>query len=254
MFKKTQSIKTQNRDNHNKFVRARNLERGDVHDKLRIALAEIYIEGKGIEIGALHKPLNIPEHKAEVKYVDRLSVADLNKQYPEIGEPMVEPHYVDDGEKLKKIKNNSQDFVIACHFYEHCSNPLQTIQSLLRVVKKGGGIFLALPDKRYTFDIKRPITDFKHIVDDYEKGPSATKLQHFNEWVELVEGINDKAKKKERVHELIEMDYSIHYHVWDYDALCEHFGKAQTYFSNKFEICMIARNLSENLVYIKKLK
>jgi len=240
------------RETHNISVRARNLERCDIHDRLRIAIADIYLRGEGLEIGGLHKPLNIPEDKAKVKYVDRLSVEELKAQYPEITEPMVDVHYVDDGEKLTKIKSSSQDFLVACHFYEHCADPIQTLKNLLRVVKPGGGLFIVVPDKRYTFDIKRPITPFKHIIADHEKGPEHSKLKHFKEWVREVEGLVDADRAQAKLKELLDMDYSIHYHVWDYDATVDYFIKAKQYLNNVFDIELVARNLSENIIYLTK--
>ncbi len=148
---------------HNKFVRTRNKERADKHDALREQIASIYLRGRGIEIGGLHKPLNIPEDSAEVTYLDRMGAEDLQKQYPEITEPMVHVEIIDNGETLKKVKSNSQDFIIACHFYEHCADPITTLQNLLRIVRPRGGLCLVLPDKRYTFDIDRLITPFEHL-------------------------------------------------------------------------------------------
>ena len=82
----------------------------------RGAIADIYIKGAGIEIGALHSPLPVPK-QAKVKYVDRMSVADLRKHYPEKKTSnLVAVDIVDNGETLAMLANDSQDFVIANHF------------------------------------------------------------------------------------------------------------------------------------------
>src|SRR5438309_632310 len=55
----------------------------------RDAIAAIFLRGDGIEIGALHQPLPVPA-SARVKYVDRMTVADLRRQYEELAaEPLV---------------------------------------------------------------------------------------------------------------------------------------------------------------------
>src|SRR5437879_2111902 len=46
-------------------------------------IAKTYISGDGLEIGGLHNPLRVPK-RARVKYVDRMPVAKLRKQYPEL--------------------------------------------------------------------------------------------------------------------------------------------------------------------------
>ena len=52
------------------------------------SIAKKYIAGNGIEIGALHKPLKVPE-SAKVKYVDRMSTSSLRKQYPELNSELL---------------------------------------------------------------------------------------------------------------------------------------------------------------------
>jgi hypothetical protein len=42
-----------------------------------------WLSGQGIELGALHQPLAVPAG-VHVEYVDRLSVAELRQQYPEL--------------------------------------------------------------------------------------------------------------------------------------------------------------------------
>ena len=134
----------------------------------RRSVADHYLKGKGIEIGALHNPLNVPD-TIRVQYVDRMSVADLKKHYPELSDlPLVEVDILDDGEELTRIPSASQDFVIANHFIEHCQNPIKTIQSMLRVLKPTGILYLGIPDKRYTFDVHRPLTTIR---------PSLKRLQ-----------------------------------------------------------------------------
>ena len=92
-----------------------------------------------------------------MKYVDRMTVAELRRQYQELaGDPLVETDIIDNGEQLTTIRDETQDFVIANHFIEHCQNPIQTFQNLFRVLKPGGVLYVAVPDKRFTFDADRP--------------------------------------------------------------------------------------------------
>src|SRR5437763_15908927 len=63
--------------------RLRRMLMGDPTVRRRVALARLYLRGEGIEIGALHNPLPLPR-RAKARYVDRLSVADLRRQYPDL--------------------------------------------------------------------------------------------------------------------------------------------------------------------------
>src|ERR1035438_1530581 len=90
----------------------------------RQQLAAIYLRGEGLEIGALHSPLKVPR-AARVRYVDRLPVAELRRQYPELASAhLVDIDIVDDGEKLSAVGAGTQEFVIANHFLEHCEDPI----------------------------------------------------------------------------------------------------------------------------------
>lgn len=184
-------------------------------------IAKTYIHGKGIEIGALQSPLKVPGN-AHVTYVDRMQVKDLRKQYPELNAvPLVHVDEVADGELLETIDDSSQDFVIANHFLEHCQNPILAISNMMRVLKNDGVIYLAIPDKRYTFDIGRPVTTIDHLMRDYKEGPDWSRKQHFEEWANLVDKTESGAATEQRVAELMDIDYSIHYHVWTQSTLLE---------------------------------
>lgn len=179
----------------------------------RSVIAETYLSGVGIEIGALHNPLKLP-NRANAKYVDRLSVPDLRRQYPELAsEELVEVDILADGERLETIADSSQDFVVANHFVEHCQNPIGAVLNMLRVLKPAGILYLALPDKRCCFDSDRPVTSLEHVMRDYSEGPEWSRRGHFEEWARLVNKTAAEDVDSE-VARLMGMDYSIHYHVW----------------------------------------
>ena len=179
----------------------------------REMIAQTYLTGLGIEIGALHNPLKLPP-AATAKYVDRLPVSELRAQYPELAEKeLVNVDILADGELLESIADLTQDFVIANHFVEHCQNPVGAVLNMLRVLKPTGILYLALPDKRCCFDSDRPVTSLEHVMRDYREGPEWSRRGHFEEWARLV---NKSAAEDvdSEVARLMGIDYSIHYHVW----------------------------------------
>ncbi|MGB7552188.1 MAG: methyltransferase domain-containing protein, partial [Chromatiaceae bacterium] len=158
----------------------------------RVGLALNYLVGDGLEIGGLQRPLAVGK-SAKVKYVDRMPVSELRRHYPELASiDLVEVDIIDDGERLETIADFSQDFVIANHFIEHCQDPILFIKNMLRVLRNGGIIYLAIPDKRYTFDRNRPDTPVEHMVRDYSEGPEWSRKQHFLEWARCVNNISDE--------------------------------------------------------------
>jgi predicted SAM-dependent methyltransferase len=179
----------------------------------RSILAARYLHGSGLEIGALHNPLRLPRY-ASVRYVDRMTKEELYKHYPELANKrLVKVDIVDDAEKLLTIPDSSQDFLIANHFLEHTENTFLTIRNLLRVIRPGGCLFMAIPDMRFTFDRDRDPTFLKHLIRDYEEGPSWSREAHYDEWVGIVNKLEGEQARSEK-RRLMEMNYSIHFHAW----------------------------------------
>lgn len=161
-------------------------------------------------------PLKLPSH-ATVRYVDRLSVEGLRRHYPELNElDLVDVDVIDDGERLATIADSSLDFVVANHFFEHCEDPIGTLANHFRVIRPGGALYLAIPDKRCTFDRERPVTPLEHVIRDHTEGPAWSRSQHYLEWAEKVDRVlNDpEGDATERARMFEENHYSIHFHVW----------------------------------------
>lgn len=214
----------------------------------RRRLSDAYLRGEGIEIGALHRPLDTPR-AATVRYVDRHDVAGLRAQYPELaGFALVSVDIVDDGEALNTLCDNSMDFVIANHFIEHTQNPLATLGNHLRVLRPGGVLYLAVPDKRHTFDVDRPLTPLDHIVRDFAEGPECSRDDHFREWARLVDHAPDVDEHAAR---LLAMDLSIHFHVWTPETFRELLEHASDVRGLPFEIEELQSNHHEFIAVLR---
>lgn len=179
-----------------------------------------YIRGSGIEIGALHCPLPL-YHGAHSKYVDYIPLPEIRKHYPELeGFEIAEPDIIDNAELLTKVAAESQDYIIANHFIEHCENPIGTIKNLLSKLRPGGRIFMAVPMRDATFDKTRALTEAEHLFSDYASGPEASRWTHYCDWAQHV--AHAPAGEIEKVaKELLDRHYSIHYHVWNYETFTE---------------------------------
>src|SRR6185369_16416208 len=139
-----------------------------------------YLRGQGVEIGALHCPLEVPPGVV-VKYVDYATREENIKKYPELDESrIVVTDHVADGFELSCIQNVSQDFIIANHVLEHAPNPLQALLNWSSALKSNGFLFLTLPNGGKSFDYGQKITTAEHIVEDYELA-KAGQMQAFAE-------------------------------------------------------------------------
>ena len=178
-----------------------------------------HIRGDGIEIGALHQPFDLSDLPVtRVRYVDRMPVEQLRLQYPELNnEHFVHIDLIDDGQVLATIPDESLDFIIANHMIEHCDNPLGALETWLSKLRHGGIVFMAVPDQRKGWDERREVTSLEHILQDYRSTAverKARNYEHFKSWTELVGNIHDEA----HVRWLIDIDYSIHFHVFTFES------------------------------------
>lgn len=215
----------------------------------RRRLAGKYLGGEGIEIGGLHRPLGVPA-AASVRYVDRENVDGLRRHYPELGSlPLVPVDIVDDGETLSSLGDASLDFVIANHFIEHTQSPLTTLGNHLRVLRPGGVLYLAVPDKRHTFDLNRDVTPLDHVLRDRKEGPEWSRATHFQEWsrhVDQAADVDAHAKK------LMAEDCSIHFHVWTLEAFTELLEHARDELRLPFAIAELEPNQHEFIAILRR--
>jgi SAM-dependent methyltransferase len=190
----------------------------------RSSIAAHFLRGRGLEIGALHRPLELPAG-ATAHYLDAAPIETLRARFPEVTDIRT-PDVVDDGEHLSTVPDNQYDFIIANHFLEHTENPFATLGNFVRVLRPGGRIFMAIPDKRWTFDKDRPVTTLDHLLEDYRAGPQVSRRQHYDEWLRTIDGFAGDALL-ERTDAFIRDKVNIHFHVWTFKEMSEMFSAAK---------------------------
>jgi hypothetical protein len=214
-------------------------------------LAARFLRGRGLEIGALQRPLDVPAG-CSVTYVDRMPLHDLLTHYPELhGQPIQKPDLIDDGETLATIGSCSHDFVIANHFLEHCENPIQTILTFMRVLKDDGILYMAVPDKRLTFDIDRPITAYAVLAETFRCGHRHDREELYCEWAALVSRVSPSdvisiARKLSRDR------YSIHFNVWSLPDLLHFLMTSRIEFHLPFSVEWLVCSENEVIIILKK--
>lgn len=194
----------------------------------------------GLEVGGPSKIFSykIPIY-SEVKNLDGCNFSDQTLWEKDIKKELgynyfknkTGKQFICEASNLADIPDKSYDFLIASHCLEHCANPLKVMHEWLRVIKNKGAILLVLPDKRYTFDHKREVTSFNHLLDDYKKDIDENDLTHLPEILDLHDLEMDKpAGNKEKFRDRALKNYEnrgLHHHVFDFDLLLiifEHFN------------------------------
>jgi SAM-dependent methyltransferase len=186
---------------------------------VRNVLAQKFIRGNGIEIGALNTPQKL-DPSCRVQYVDQYPVDKLMQLYYMNTVGVVTPNIVDDGEVLSKIENNSVDFIIAGHFLEHARNLIQTIKNHIDKLKPHGLLFYVVPDMRFTFDKDRDVTLYEHLKDEYEFGDDRYHDDHIRDSVKNIDKLKDQAAT-DKFNWYKSAGFSIHVHVWTSETFME---------------------------------
>ena len=150
---------------------------------------------KGAEIGALHTP-TVRKSEGAIYYVDHCSTADLKKKYEH-------DHSVDiaqivdvDGiwgeqtlaEALRDFR--PLDYVVASHVIEHVPDLVGWLFEVHAVLRDGGKLCLAVPDKRYTFDFLRQLSRLSDLINAYFLKPRTPGPGHLYDHAVNVVGVD----------------------------------------------------------------
>jgi SAM-dependent methyltransferase len=145
-----------------------------------------FSRGRGLEIGPLHSTI-APRTHADVRYVDVFDRDQLVANYandpavpcesiPEIDYPLF------DGEKVRSIPeaigdSERFDWVMASHVIEHVPDVIGWLDQIAEVTADGGDLVLAVPDRRYCFDLHRPGTTLGQMLQAHELGETVPSVR-----------------------------------------------------------------------------
>jgi len=152
-----------------------------------------HIRGKyGLEIGGpsgifrINAPLPIYALAGRIDNVDYASKTIWNRSFtPNELQGLYSSHIVSDATTLHRIPDRKYDFVASSHVLEHIANPLKALFAWNRVLKERGSLILVVPDKKFTFDHRRSVTSFRHLVDDYSNNTLEDDITHLQEVLAL---------------------------------------------------------------------
>lgn len=213
------------RDDYNKFVRDIRKIRNKT-TMIRYEISKKYLKGRGLEIGAFHAPTPLADG-CEADYLDQMSIDDIKTRFPKYEDYYcVYPNIIENGELLISIEDNKYDFLIANHMLEHTENVFKTIQNHLRVLKKGGILYYAVPDKRFTFDKNRKLTTYEHLKAEYLYGSENYRYEHFLDFVTNVQNVKEEKEASKVAKKLSEEGLDTHFHVWTSETFIDHIKKA----------------------------
>ena len=144
-------------------------------------LKNINPDGVGLEIGLSFRPVAPKAAGYNTTTVDVLNkeqlIALARTRDVDTSE-IEEVDFIWDGRPLSTVigRDACFDWIIASHVIEHVPDMIGFLQECSKLLKNGGVLSLAVPDKRFCFDYFRPLTPLASLVDAYttkQQTPSA---------------------------------------------------------------------------------
>jgi len=222
-------------------------------DSQRQAIAEQFLTGQGLEIGAGDRPFPVPPH-VQVFYGDIRDAVSVQSYFKRAdvrsGSPI-------DAQTFAGIANNSLDFVISAHVIEHLRDPIGSIVNAIRVLRPTGVHILVVPDMRFTFDRGRPETTVEHTVRDYEDGGEGTCRQAYEEHLryvhpELTSEHYTEAEIQTQAGENAKRwkEFDVHFHAWTRGGFEKLLAAAANY--APFDVEKTVSVVNENIFVLRK--
>jgi predicted SAM-dependent methyltransferase len=126
----------------------------------------------GIEIGPLDKPI-VTREMGKIHYIDHDTTEALRAKYAEFSNvetsKIVDVDHIWGKESLVELLRDEEqfDYAIASHVIEHVPNFIGWLSEVRAILKTGGILSLAIPDKRQCFDYHRNPTRLAEVVEAY---------------------------------------------------------------------------------------
>ncbi|MCW2757392.1 MAG: SAM-dependent methyltransferase [Nocardioidaceae bacterium] len=147
--------------------------------------------GHGLEIGPLSRVV-VAVEEGDVQYLDVRDRQGLIDWYA--GDPGVFPERIPEIDFPLIVDGTARslaeaaapgapfDWAIASHVVEHVPDLIGWLEEIAELVRDGGSLVLAVPDKRYCFDLHRPPTTVGAMIqahDDRDDRPSVRAVYDY---------------------------------------------------------------------------
>jgi len=129
------------------------------------------------------------------------------------------PSHVCETQALPRL-DASCDFVLSSHVLEHIANPLRVLGEWHRVLRTDGALLLLLPHHARTFDHRRPVTSWDHLLADFRQQTREDDRTHIPEAIRLTDIRHWTFKTWPNWQGSFEnniMHRCVHHHVFDLD-------------------------------------
>jgi SAM-dependent methyltransferase len=155
--------------------------------------------GTGLEIGPLDSPIAL-RSDYNVRYVDVVDTAGLRDKYRSdpnvVTEEIAEVDFCLQGSDglirplAEVVRDDAPfDWVVASHVIEHVPDLIGWLAEIAEVITDGGRLVLMIPDRRFSFDVRRPQTTIGQILQAHTMADTVPSeravFDHFRSYVDV---------------------------------------------------------------------
>jgi hypothetical protein len=144
-----------------------------------------HLSGFGVEVGPGMNPQVFPSQELDVRYIETMSGEEWARVYAKKTaadgsmDALWSRYVVASAHDLKEFDDESLEFVFSNHVFEHLPNPLGVLTNWFGKLKRGGVIAGVVPDARYTFDLRQPLSTLGECEDEYAKHRYELERHHY---------------------------------------------------------------------------
>ncbi|MGO9109839.1 MAG: methyltransferase domain-containing protein [Thermoguttaceae bacterium] len=139
-------------------------------DRRSVILGDLDVRtSMGLEIGPKHNPL-VRKSDGVVFYIDHADTEFIKKANDDPlinNDDIVDIDIISGDRPLKELVPQPMDYVVASHVIEHVPDMIGWLLDLHGALKEDGLICLAVPDRRFTYDLHRPESTIGELVEAY---------------------------------------------------------------------------------------
>jgi SAM-dependent methyltransferase len=162
--------------------------REDYRTRRRLLLRRLVdpASSEGLEVGAFDLPVVVPDGRdagPRCWFADMRSTEELASEFGVALEALAPIEWVvQRARPLAAQIPRRFDYVILCHVLEHVPEPIGFLADARDLLRPGGVLFLAVPDKRATLDATRPSTTIDHLLARHHHGAPGPPLAQIMEF------------------------------------------------------------------------
>jgi SAM-dependent methyltransferase len=140
----------------------------EISDRSAALLEGVDLDGEvGLEIGPLDKPVVRRKEGRPIYYADytsREALCAKSADDPNVDVTLIpEIDYLIAG--LPQRLDRTFDYILASHVIEHVPDLVGWLEALFGWLSPGGRVILAVPDKRYCFDLLRALSTTGQVIE-----------------------------------------------------------------------------------------